>query len=523
LILDERRIVVKGLSLKVTRKLEKATSYLVAGFMFTPAFKRKKWDGREHLMKFKSGVGHVIPIGLLGEVRACLDENGVKYKVQRRKRPPMKRISFEWNESIKLRPYQRKAVKAFCSAPERGRGILKMPIRSGKTKTSAAVIRRLGARTLFFVPSKMLLHQTAESLQEALPNARIGKIGDGNWTEGEHVTVATIQSVIRLRGGTKRQCPGNKLRDDSGRWVKDTYTEAVAACGKKRCQGAHNYMTKRDPRYDALMTSYDLAIFDECHHLRDGIWHHAMLDCHALYRLGLSATVFLDCDKENEQGIIYLRACTGAIRFEVSMSDLIEKGYLMRQHVEMYTCKRPIRSGWDESTFKICINENRRRNLKIVKIVEQKVRRGMNVLIVTNRLTQIQMISQMLEGARLSHEIITGSDGTDARDNKVQMFTSGHVPILIGTVFAEGIDIPEVECVVNAQGGRDAKATIQRMRNMTPSEGKTKCVLVDFMDLTNEYLQKHSEERLATYEAESAFMITKKWEKKALDSDASTR
>jgi len=78
---------------------------------------------------------------------------------------------------------------------------------------------------------------------------------------------------------------------------------------------------------------------------------------------------------------------------------------------------------------------------------------------------------------------------------------------LIGTVFKEGVDIPEIEVVINAEGGKDAKMTVQKMRNLTPHHGKTEAIYVDFYDMMNPYFETHSKARLAEYKAEPAFAI----------------
>jgi len=64
-----------------------------------------------------------------------------------------------------------------------------------------------------------------------------------------------------------------------------------------------------------------------------------------------------------------------------------------------------------------------------------------------------------------------------------------------------------VAAVVNAEGGKDVKRTIQRMRNLTPCDGKTEAVFVDFIDQTNPYLAEHSLARLQTYRSEPAFRL----------------
>jgi len=512
LIIENSRVEVKGASLKTTSALEKATSYLVGGYYHNRAYRARRWDGREHLMTFKRGK-YTVPIGLLGIIKRKLAELGEEFEVKRRATLPPPRVEYAWNSKVQLRSYQLAAVETFCASPDPGRGILKMPIRSGKTKTAAGAIKRLKTTTLFIVPSQMLLYQTIASLNESLVDANIGMIGDSEWNVGD-VTVATIQTLARLRGGTERQCKGNGVRDASGVRVKGQYTDQHAACGRKHCDGGHKYKAKTDPRYMPLLSQFGFVIFDEVHHLTGEAWHGVMVDCPARFRLGLSATVYFDDQKENERGVIWLRACCGDIKCDISTSDLIEQGYLMRQEVEVYPIKYPNRNDvkeWSQTLQNECIYNNEYRNKRIVLDTARKLQDGLNVLIVTNRLSQIAEISDILHKCRISHEVVTGSDPQDDREWKVASFKRGDVSVLVGTVFGEGIDIPEVECVINAEGGRDVKATIQRMRNMTPSEGKTRSVLVDYWDDTNAYFRKHSRIRHKTYESEPAFIVSKNW------------
>ncbi len=517
LILDNQTVIVRHASSKTIRCLESVTSYLVAGYFHSPAYKSRRWDGREHLLTFRRGR-YRAPIGLLAIIKREMESQDTPYEVKRRKQSPPPSVEFDWNPDVILRPYQRKAMKLFCRAPERGRGILKMPIRSGKTKTAAGIIHKLGVRAMFLVPSQMLLHQTAKSLAESLPGAKIGIIGDGQWSEGD-VTVATIQTLGRLRGGTKHQCKGNKLRDASGNPIDSRHEDKPAQCGRKKCAGAHRFIAKADPRYLGIIEGYGLVIFDECHHLRGDSWHGVMVDFNCRYRLGLSATVFFKDKSEQERGVIWLRACCGEIKHEVSTSRLIEKGYLMRQHVEIYKVTQPNKhdKGWSQELKNECIYENEWRNALIIKLTKEKLEKHhRNVMIVTNRKNQIHHLVDIMEKAKMDFVVLTGDDSTQARDDRVDMFKRDRVRIILGTVFGEGIDIPEVEVVVNAEGGKDAKATIQRMRNLTPSEGKGKAVLIDFWDDTNGYFRRHSNARVRTYQSEKAFIVQKMWMKKTL-------
>ncbi|MGD9749358.1 MAG: DEAD/DEAH box helicase [Acidimicrobiia bacterium] len=517
LILDTQHVTIRGASLKVLKKLEHVTSYLVAGHYMSPAFRARRWDGREHLMVHRGGRRYA-PIGLYQDIRAALDEAGVEYVVKRRRAPERERVEYVWNDTIKLRPYQKAAVRAFCAAPDQGRGILKMPIRSGKTKTAARIIYRLQARTLFMVPSQMLLHQTAESLAHSLPGAEIGVIGDGEWQPGD-VTVATVQSLVRARGGTMKTCKGNALRDeDTGMLIEDSFSSEPCPCSRKRCKGGHRFRTPVDPRYTELMESHDLVVFDECHHLSGSAWHDVFMDSPARFRLGLSATVFLDHAKEVEKGVIWLKACCGGVKYEVEMSNLIEQGFLLRQHVQVHKVEEPKGredEGWSKALPHELIYTNEYRNRLIIKLAQKALADGYrNVLLATSSLHQVRALDALLDSAGLDHGVIVGATPKPSRKLIVEQLKRGDFQVLLGTVLSEGVDIPEIECVINAEGGLDIKKTIQRMRNLTPAEGKTRSLMIDFWDATNTYLRKHSRARLKTYKSESAFKVEEMWRKK---------
>jgi hypothetical protein len=111
--LDNRRVTIKGAKRSVIREMERVTSYRVAGFQYSKAFQQRRWDGREHLLKFSNKHGYRAPIGLLPDIIECLDDMGMDYVMDisnRGTRGPS--IAYGWNPDIKLRPYQKEAVKS---------------------------------------------------------------------------------------------------------------------------------------------------------------------------------------------------------------------------------------------------------------------------------------------------------------------------------------------------------------------------------------------------------------------------
>lgn len=484
LIAGTRYVSIRGAQRSTIRKLEKITSYMVAGAYFSKAFQRKVWDGREHLLKFSNKHGYRAPVGLLEDIITELKRLKIEYKLETKgwKIPAVEHVFYAWNTEIQLRPYQQEAVDAILApGHQHGRGILKMPIRSGKTKTAASIICALAVRTLFVVPSQMLLYQTQKSLADSLCQS-IGIIGDSIWDES-NVTVATIQTLTRARGGERK---------------------ITTPDGKEK-----TVKVPPDPRYKELIECYRCVIFDECHHLKGEAWHQVLMEFQALYKIGLSATAYLDNESENEKGVIWLKACCGDIRVDINTSRLIEEGWLMRPDVKLYPITEPDLIGyrWSAELRNLAIYENKTRNQLIAALAAEQVASHLTVLIVTNRLNQVALLAELMEDFGLSYATVVGEDTMEVRQERVDDFIQGDIDVLIGTVFGEGIDIPEIECVINAEGGRDIKTTVQRMRNLTPNEGKKDAVFIDFLDMTNSYFAKHSKERLEVYRSESAFQV----------------
>lgn len=477
--ITNKHIYINGINSNTVKLLDIITSYRVSGYMFSPSFKRKRWDGREHLLKFLPGIGYRAPSGLsddiIKELRKTKDEIQIKYEYEYNG----PKIEYQWNKNIALREYQEQAVAAMCSGKrwQRGCGLLKMPIRSGKTKTAAKIIHTLARRALFIVPSQQLMHQSKDSLSESLC-MEVGTIGDGTWNIKD-VTVATIQSLAKHANATK-------------------------------INGTKKIKLTPDEQYKFLISYFDVIIFDETHHLSADVWHSIVMSFNARYKIGLSATIFLDNEKENERGVIWLKACCGNIRYEVEMDALVKMGFLMKQNIELVNIKEPKgyeKWGWGQELINALIYENAYRNGKIIDKAIEKVEAGLKVLIVSNRLKQIKYLSNLANEKGIKHAVAIGNSTKKSREKRINSFVNGNYNLIIGTIFGEGVDIPEVECVINAEGGSDIKNTIQRMRNMTPSSGKQIAILVDMIDLTNKYFAKHSKSRLDIYRSDSSYQI----------------
>lgn len=135
-----------------------------------------------------------------------------------------------------LRPYQSAALLAWEMAGRRG--LVVLPTGSGKTHVAIAAAQRLKCRTLYLVPTRVLLEQWLRRLA-TVSHEPPGCYGDGTY-ELRPQTVATFESAWR--------------------------------------------------RMDQIGNCFDLLVVDEAHHFGTGIRDEALEMCIAPSRLGLTAT-----------------------------------------------------------------------------------------------------------------------------------------------------------------------------------------------------------------------------------------
>lgn len=471
---DNNFIWLEDFDRNLIRRVNDSTSYLVKGCYHATSFKNGWWDGRKRLITLVRRGLVKAPLGLAEEILRILETQKIEYKLvdNRRKVTPYVNYTFDFEQ---LRPYQKQAVDAatneFGILRSVGCGIIKSPPRSGKTRIAAGIISRLGVKTLFVVPSKSLLYQSQSALKSVL-NCKIGIVGD-NLYQPQDITVATIQTLSQWRRKATKAEPST-------------------------------------PEYKELISNCDCVIVDELHHLEGDEWRKVIQDSEAPYKIGLSATVFLDHSKECELGVIWLKACTGEILVDYSVSDLIEAGFLVKPEIRLYPINTPDLQGrgWSAEVRKQAMLKNEVRNKKIVSIADDLINKEkMKVVIISNRLEQVKEICDLLLKNGIKFARVVGNTKQDQREHSVKRFVSGNIDVLIGTVFGEGVDIPEIDAVINAEGGAGIKATYQRLRCLTPHNGKERAVVIDFIDLTHSSFAQHSIDRINVYKSERAFKV----------------
>lgn len=399
------------------------------------------WDGIHRLY---DRTDHSAAVGLLDRARSALESDGYDVRVTDEREGDGDPISTTWGFPHPLREYQQEAVTSVLGS---GGGVVSLPTGAGKTVVALRCIHAVGRRTVIFVHTKELLRQWFGQVRDVL-DVEPGRIGDGEWSEGP-VTVALMDTLVS-RG------PDN-------------------------------------------LDGYDVAIYDECHRTSAAdTFHDVGQAVNAPLRVGLSATPWRRVSGEE----LKIEGATGGIAYQATAEELIEAGHLARpewhvvdpaEHGEQRTANP---SEGYQTAYKRCIVECDARNRAVAGTSADLARDGHSVLVSVDRLSHGEALTDRLTDAHgVDATFLCGSDGSDRRESVLDAFGPGDV--LVSTLIREGVDLPDLNAIVLAGGGRSKRNLIQQIgRALRPSGGDT-AVVVDVRD-RGKHLGEHYETRRET-------------------------
>ena len=96
---------------------------------------------------------------------------------------------------------------------------------------------------------------------------------------------------------------------------------------------------------------------------------------------------------------------------------------------------------------------------------------------------------------------ISGENDSEEREQAKEKFLEGEGGLLLASgIFKKGVTLPQVEVMINVDGGLEDANTIQKKgRVLGATKTKSRSLIIDFFDLYDAYFSEHSETRLNTY------------------------
>lgn len=441
--------------------------------------KGKKWDGSRKLFNIQT---RRFPVGLLKMVTNLLQNYGFSVHYDNRRAYSNAECEFDMT-NFEEREYQTRVV---YSSVTNGNGIVKAATGSGKTTMAARTIGAINKPAIFIVHTRDLLYQTIEAFSRMFPGEEIGQIGDGEFKYRD-ITVATMQSLAIL-GDVKYE--SYKYDEDS-----QTIKESKKVYEREELKAQFQEYRKR----------VGIVMFDEVQLIcSQTAYSVRFLFDYANYAFGYSASPWRDDGSD-----LMIEAAFGERICDVTASELIDLGYLVRPHIEIHRVNDHIWRGKKYSEiYDSAIVQNPMRNIQVANDAYEQYKIGRNTLVLINYIAHGETLEAILQDMGAPAVFISGKSRMKHRKQVIQDMRDGKAPIVVASTIADvGLDVPRLQTVVEAGAGKSSVTALQRLgRVMRPFEGKDACYFITYRD-NAPFLSTQVDNKIRIWSTEPNFII----------------
>jgi superfamily II DNA or RNA helicase len=359
------------------------------------------------------------------------------------------------------RPHQTNALIHACTTLEKYHFMVtRMATGAGKTFTACMTIEEFGVKSMFIVPSEILLEQAYEDFIFFFGKELVGRMGAG-YHENTPIVIATFQSICKSFDNLKGSQESEKKK------------KKRAKEGKKQI-----VVSPKDKDRINAVRETQLIIFDEVHHLPADKYYPLVMEFeNASYIEGYTAT-----DRRGDGGNIKIEAASGNTHFTISAAELINDGFLVPPMI--YFMKIPMRpppqffrqedkkkfyTDYTNSYYNYQVINNDECNYMIAERAKRLAKDGKHILIAINKIKHGENI---LENLNYSNAQLVSSKTKKGWD-MIKAFRAGEYPILISTLCSEGFNSPNIDDIIIAQDSTDTEQICGR--GLRTNEGKSQC------------------------------------------------
>ena len=421
---------------------------------------RDKEHGKERLLKTRSFLDRrsgKFLCGFLPRVKKELSDKGipVHYEGEQirlepvRPTPALKRTEGTRDDQLRLQTTL--AIQAAIA----GRGVIQAPTGSGKTTIAMLITSMFYPRykILFLCHTISLLTQTKEEF-ERQGFKKIHLIGGGasrDLDPGASVTIATVQSFSKIN--------------------PEQYCDA-----------------------------FDVLLVDEAHHVNSTQSLFGGVITHLLSPVKIGFTATLPSDRE---GALSLEGIIGPVIGAITIQEGVDMKIMAKPKVRLVPVPSnslfaDIRKYAD--LYRAAVVESRVRNSLVAREAMAMANQAKTTLIIVKEILQGENLVDILRTRGVNCLFIQGKTPGETREAVKKQFNQKQIPVVICTaVWKEGVNIPSLDCVINACGGKSEIATLQAIgRGLRAIPGKDTIVVIDFLD-PYRYLAQHAIQRLSIY------------------------
>lgn len=414
-------------------------------------FAKKRTEYRKQCFSHKTKDYWYFYTGHLSKVIAFCKKRGIAFDII--STGYALKYEVPYIPGITLRKDQKKIINESLSHQH---GVIKAPTGAGKT------ILQLGIMSAFFSKNILLLAHTSSIVNQTVDKIRnfgwdCTQIGGGSssftrWFGGK-ITVATIQSFAKLD-------------------------------------------------INKYSSFFDIVIVDEAHRVSsfDGQYAKVLSNLLAPVRLGFTATL-----PYKEEAKMALEGLIGPLITEQTINEAAEKKIVAVPKIKIIKSRfkqriKELRNY--QEVYQKGIVENLSRNKQIVNIVLDHKNKNESTLIFVNKIEHGERLIKLFnEMGGFRVPFIKGDMSNERREIiKKSLIKKKRLVVIATTAWKEGVDIPSLNVVFNAGGGKSEIGTLQSVgRGLRRTDKKDSVLVYDFFDSSSHFLVEHFGHRVSLY------------------------
>lgn len=246
---------------------------------------------------------------------------------------------------------------------------------------------------------------------------------------------------------------------------------------------------------------FHMVIVDEAHHVTTttGTYGTILKNLVAPIRLGFTATL-----PTAEEAKFSMEGLLGPVIGDLTIQEAGELGILATPKIRLVKSRYNNRIH-DLKRYQDVYQEgivgNRSRNRQIVDVIKEYTEQGKTALVIVQYIEHGQSIQDLAASHGINARFVRGETEGETREKIKKMFIRKRIPCVITTaVWREGINIPTLDVLINAAGGKSELMTLQAIgRGLRKTDEKDEVIIVDFFDPSHHYLISHFGERVTLY------------------------
>lgn len=253
---------------------------------------------------------------------------------------------------------------------------------------------------------------------------------------------------------------------------------------------------------DDWMAEFPVLIIDEAHHITkfEGTYATVLRYILSPVKIGFTATL-----PTQEEAELALEGFIGPVVGEQTINEAADLGILAEPKIKL------IKSPYDSfvrslsrypEVYEEGVINNERRNRMVVDTILEHKDIGHVCLIFVNRLEHGENLVKLFKEIGRCHVPFVRGDmkATERKNVKQALLDKKRKIAIATTAWKEGINIPSLNVVFNAGGGKDELPVLQTIgRGLRRTDEKDKVTIYDFFDPSHFYLISHFGQRITLY------------------------